>query len=196
MHVIVFGAGAIGSVYAAKLAARHDVIVVGRPAHVAAINRDGLRMVGREEVTAHVRAVTVVDAIPPDSLVLLTTKVNDNAAAAADIAGAVRRDTCILCVQNGLHGERIVRDVVGDRCTVLRAITQFGAIFREPGVVDLKFCGHTLIERGEQSDARKRSDHVDTSSCNVSQILSMFHPTDSSRTRTHSVLVDTAAVPA
>jgi 2-dehydropantoate 2-reductase len=34
---------------------------------------------------------------------------------------------------------------------VLRAITQFGAIFHEPGVVDFKVAGHTLIEAGPRS---------------------------------------------
>jgi len=36
---------------------------------------------------------------------------------------------------------------------VLRAITQFGAIFSEPGVVDLKVAGYTLIEAGQHSQA-------------------------------------------
>jgi 2-dehydropantoate 2-reductase len=85
--------------------------------------------------------------------VLLTTKVNDNRQAATALAPHVRPDTTILCVQNGLHGERIIRDVIGDRCTVLRGITQFGAIFREPGVVDLKVVGYTVIERHERSGA-------------------------------------------
>jgi len=153
MNVIVLGAGAIGSVYAAKLAANHDVTVVARGAHVQAINREGLRMIGREVLTAPVRATTAVDAVPPNTLVLLTTKVNDNRAAAASIAHLVRDDTIILCVQNGLHGERIVKAAIGDRSVVLRAVTQFGAIFREPGVVDLKVSGYTLIEAGDRSRA-------------------------------------------
>ena len=153
MNVIVLGAGAIGSVYAAKLAANHDVTVVARAAHVDAINRSGLRMIGREMLTARVRAATTVDDVPPNTLVLLTTKVNDNRAAATSIAHLVRDDTVILCVQNGLHGERIVKDAIGGRSVVLRAITQFGAIFREPGVVDLKVSGYTLIEAGDGSRA-------------------------------------------
>jgi 2-dehydropantoate 2-reductase len=153
VNVIVLGAGAIGSVYAAKLAANHDVTVVARGAHVEAINRGGLRMIGREVLTARARAVTAVDAVPPDTLVLLTTKVNDNRNAAASIAHLVRDDTIILCVQNGLHGERIVKEVIGRRSVVLRAVTQFGAIFREPGVVDLKVSGYTLVEAGDRSRA-------------------------------------------
>src|SRR5262245_17204402 len=150
-HVIVLGAGAIGSIYAAKLAARHEVTIVARPEHVDAINRHGLRLVGHEAMTCRVRAITRITRIEPGTLVLLTTQVNDNASAAAAIAGLVQPDTIVLCVQNGLGGEDIVRAAVRDRCLVLRAITQFGAIFREPGLIDFKVSGYTLVEDGLRS---------------------------------------------
>ena len=63
--VIVLGAGAIGSVYAVKMAERHPVTVVGRGAHVDAIRSEGLRLIGRETVTARLDAVTRVEAIAP-----------------------------------------------------------------------------------------------------------------------------------
>jgi 2-dehydropantoate 2-reductase len=152
-HIVVLGAGAIGSLYAAHLTAGHEVTVVGRQTHVDAINRDGLRVVGLEDRTCHVRAVTHLDSILPRTLVLLTTKVNDSRSAIVDIADIVRDDTIVLCVQNGLHSETIVKAVVGDRCVVLRAITQFGAIFREPGVVEYKVKGSTVIEASQVSAA-------------------------------------------
>ena len=152
-HVVVLGAGAIGSLYAARLAARNDVTVVARPDHVAAIERDGLRVIGRETFTCRVRALAAPPPIAPRTLVLLTTKVNGNQAAAASIADRLLDDTIILCVQNGLHGEDIVKAVVGSRCLVLRAITQCGAIFREPGVVDFKVGGETYIEGSPRSAA-------------------------------------------
>src|SRR5262245_55238254 len=152
-HIVVLGAGAIGSLYAAKLAARHDVTVVGRAPHVAAIEGDGLRVIGKETFTCRIGAVTSVTKLAPRTLVLLTTKVNDNRAAAASIADAVLDDTVVLCVQNGLHGEVIVKSVLGSRCLVLRAITQCGAIFREPGVVDFKIGGETYVEASPRSAA-------------------------------------------
>ena len=152
-HVVVVGAGAIGSLYAAKLAARHAVTVVARPDHVAAIERDGLRVIGRETFTSRVRAVAAVPPIAPRTLVLITTKVNGNRTAAEALSGVLADDTIILCVQNGLHGEEIVKSVVGARAVVLRAITNFGAIFREPGVVDFKIGGPTLVEAAAPSDA-------------------------------------------
>jgi 2-dehydropantoate 2-reductase len=151
-HIYVLGAGAIGSLYAAKLAARHDVTIIARANHVDAIRRHGLRVIGREEATCHVRAETTVDTIPAATLIVLTTKVNDCRTAIAPLVDALRDDTVILCVQNGLGGEDAVREEVGGRCLVLRAITQCGAIFQEPGVVDFKAAGATLVEQSARSD--------------------------------------------
>jgi 2-dehydropantoate 2-reductase len=151
MNIVVFGAGAIGSLYAAKLSAHHAVTVIARAGHAEAIARDGLRVIGRESFTCRLHAAASIGALPGDTLVLLTTKVNDNQLAAAALAPVVREDTVILCVQNGLGSEAVVKDAIRGRCLVLRAITQFGAIFREPGVVDFKVAGHTLIEAGPRS---------------------------------------------
>jgi 2-dehydropantoate 2-reductase len=151
--VIVLGAGAIGSVYAVKMAERHPVTIVGRRDHVDAITSEGLRLIGRETVTARVDAVTKVEAIAPNTIVLLTTKVNASEAALAPIADLVRDDTVIVCVQNGLDSEGIARRAVRGRCLVLRAITQFGAIFQSPGVVNFTASGYTLLEDGPRSAA-------------------------------------------
>jgi 2-dehydropantoate 2-reductase len=151
--VIVLGAGAIGSVYAAKLSSRHHVTVVARREHVDAIQSAGLRLIGRETITARVEAVTGVTAIAPGTIVLLTTKVNASEAALTPIADLVRDDTVIVCVQNGLDSEGIARRAVRDRCHVLRAITQFGAIFQEPGIVNYTSAGYTLLEDGPRSAA-------------------------------------------
>ena len=150
-HIYVLGAGAIGSLYAAKLSVRHDVTIIARAHHVDAIRRNGLRVIGREEATYHVRAATTIDTIPAATLIVLTTKVNDCRTAIAPLVDTLRDDTVILCVQNGLGGEAAVRDEVGGRCLVLRAITQFGAIFQEPGVVDYKAAGQTLVEQSARS---------------------------------------------
>jgi 2-dehydropantoate 2-reductase len=151
--IVVLGAGAIGSVYAVKLSSRHPVTVIARPDHVAAIGADGLRLIGRETVTARVNAATRIDAIDPGTIILLTTKVNASEAALAPIAHLVRDDTVIVCVQNGLDSEGVARRAVGGRGLVLRAITQFGAIFQSPGVINFTASGYTLLEDGARSAA-------------------------------------------
>ena len=151
MNIIVLGAGAIGSLYAAKMSERHEVTVLARQPHAEAINRRGLRLMGLETGVYRVEAVTAIASIPADSLMLLTSKVNDNRTIAAAIAPMVRDDTTIVCVQNGLGGEDVVRETVGNRGLVLRAITQAGAVFREPGVVDYRVAGYTLLEQSARS---------------------------------------------
>jgi 2-dehydropantoate 2-reductase len=151
MEIIVLGAGAIGSLYGAKLAAGNEVTLVGRAQHVDAINSDGLRMEGIESQVVRIQARTEIERIGPEALIILTTKVADSAAALRPIAPLVRDDTTILCLQNGIGSERIARGALGDRGTVLRGITQFGAIFKSPGVIQFMARGYTLIEQHERS---------------------------------------------
>ena len=148
----MLGAGAIGSLYGAKLAAANDVTLIARPEHVAAINTHGLRVEGLEPQIVRVRAVTAGEHIGPDALVLVTTKVADTAAALAPLASLIREDTTIVSLQNGFGSEQIARRSLGRRGVVLRAITQFGAIFQSPGVIQFMARGYTLLEKHERSD--------------------------------------------
>ncbi len=146
--------------YGAFLSTAYDVTLVTREAHAAAINASGLRVSGAEDRTYAVRAVPGLRSLAPETLVLLTTKVSGNEEAARSLAPLVRADTIILCVQNGLYGEDVVKALVGERCRVLRAITHFGAIFRTPGAVELKVRSYTSIENspvsGDIADAFTR----------------------------------------
>ena len=152
MEIIVLGAGAIGSLYGAKLAGHYDVLLLGRANHVAAINAQGLRIEGLEPQTVRVRAAIDLHQIGPDALILLTTKVTASAGALEPIASLVRDDTTILCLQNGLGSERIARAALGGRGVVLRGITQFGAIFETPGAIQYMAPGYTVIEQHQRSD--------------------------------------------
>ena len=154
--VVVLGAGAIGSVYAAKLSARHPVTVVARREHVDAIRSDGLRLIGLETLTVRLEAVTELESVAANTIVLLTTKVNASQAAVGAIADLVRDDTVIVCVQNGLDSEAIARKAVRARCLVVRAVTQFGAIFQAPGVINFTASGYTLLEDSPRSIAIAR----------------------------------------
>jgi 2-dehydropantoate 2-reductase len=154
MQIIILGAGAIGTFYAARLSYANDVTLVAhRPEQAQAIGAAGVRVTGLEEATCRINATTNIAAIEPGTLVLLTTKVYASAEAVRPLVPLLRPDTIIVCLQNGLHSERLVRDVVGGRCAVLRGITNFGAIFVEPGVVSLRTPGDTIIEDGPVSAA-------------------------------------------
>lgn len=84
----IFGAGAVGSALAARLAqAGHPVSLIGRAAHVQAIGQDGLQLRTAEGVhTVAVQAYAGAAQLPmPVDLVLVTLKAHSLAAAAEDI---------------------------------------------------------------------------------------------------------------
>ena len=151
MRIIILGAGAIGSVYGARLSKQHDVTLIGGAPHVAAIQHDGLIMQGHLDETLRIPASTTVDTIEPGTLILLTAKANSNAAAVAPIVDRLPPDVTIVCVQNGLYAQNVVKDLVGDRALVLRAITQVGGVLVRPGVVDNTVQGYTLLEAHPRS---------------------------------------------
>jgi 2-dehydropantoate 2-reductase len=153
MHIVVLGAGAIGSVYGAKLSKHHDVTLVGGASHVAAVQRDGLVIQGLLSETLRLPAVTRLQNIEPGTLILLTTKVNNNVAAIEPIVPLLPDGVTIVCVQNGLYSEDLVKQLVKDRALVLRAITQVGGVLVRPGVVDHTVAGYTLLEQHERSPA-------------------------------------------
>jgi 2-dehydropantoate 2-reductase len=153
VRIIILGAGAIGSVYGARLSTFHDVTLIGGASHVEAIQRDGLVMQGAVTGTFRLPAFVDVPRIDPGTLILLTTKVNNNVAAVKPIVDLLPAGVTIVCVQNGLYSEDLVKELVGDRAVVLRAITQVGGILVRPGVVDNTVPGYTLLESHDRSPA-------------------------------------------
>jgi 2-dehydropantoate 2-reductase len=179
MQIIVLGAGAIGSLFGAKLAPANDVILIGRPDHVAAINSRGLRLEGLEAGVVRLRAAAAVTQIDANTLILLTTKVTGTSAALEPIAPLVRDDTTILCLQNGLASEETVRAALGGRGVVLRGITQFGAIFETPGAIRYMAAGHTVIERHPRSGPIADALTAAGLQCRISQniVADVWHKT-------------------
>ena len=150
MNIVVLGAGAIGSLYGAKLSTEPDVTLIGRRKHVDAIKAKGLRVAGIEQKTYHLSAATELSDIKANTLVILATKLHDSEAAILPLRELVRKDTTILCLQNGLEPERIVKKTIKGRCRVLRGITTFGAVFLKPGEVQYHNDGYTLIEQSHE----------------------------------------------
>ncbi|MBI2658162.1 2-dehydropantoate 2-reductase [Candidatus Woesearchaeota archaeon] len=151
MRIIVLGAGAIGSLYGAKLSKLNDVTLIGRKGHVDKIRKNGLKITGIENETYKLRAAARISKIGENTLILLATKVNSSEKAISGIRNLLRKDTTILCLQNGLYGENIVKKIVKNRCLVLRAVTNFGAAFLEPGIVKYNSRSYTAIEKSPVS---------------------------------------------
>lgn len=110
MRVVVYGAGAVGGVVGARLfQAGHDVTLIARGDHYAAIRERGLRVDAGDEST--VLPITVVGhpaEIDLDgAVVLLAMKTQDTARALAALAEAAPPDVPVVCLQNGVENERL-----------------------------------------------------------------------------------------
>ena len=130
---LVFGAGATGSVFAARLASRYSVAVTARGARLEAIRRDGLRITGATESAIRLRAAASPEQLAdfrPD-FALVTVKSSDTAEAAAAL-DRLSGEPVRVSLQNGLGNEEILAD---GRHPVLGAVTNNGATLREDGEV-------------------------------------------------------------
>ena len=133
--VAVVGAGAVGSYFGAVLArAGHRVTLIGRQAHVRAIERDGLRFdrAGRVE---HVRlqASTDLDAVRGADLVLFCVKSTDTASVALEMAPYLDVDALVLSLQNGVENPATIARQVGRR--VVPAVVYVATSMPQPGSV-------------------------------------------------------------
>lgn len=157
MRVCVVGAGAIGGLMAVKLAlAGNEVTVVDQGAHLAAIQKDGLKLIWEdgEELLAKVKAVGSATEAGKQDLVILAVKAHFLDQVARDIETLLDDETMIVTVQNGmpwwyfhnfggeLDGRRLDtldpsgllgRHIPGER--ILGCVVYPAAAVTEPGVI-------------------------------------------------------------
>ena len=136
MRCLVWGAGAIGGTMGAYLArAGHDVTMVDTvDEHVAAINRNGIRITGPvAEFVQRVPAFTPATVAGEWDTIMLATKAQHTEPAAQALAPHLSAAGCVISAQNGLNELAIAR-IVGAHRTV-GAFVNFGADYLEPGVI-------------------------------------------------------------
>ncbi|MFK4070719.1 ketopantoate reductase family protein [Streptomyces sp. NPDC029674] len=144
MRYIIIGAGAVGGTVGGRLAeAGHEVVLVARGAHAAALRDGGLRLRTPEGIRTHRLPVTEhpteLGELRPDDILFLAVKTQD-ATAALDTwggrpvagGGTAAERLPLVCAQNGVESERIAlrrfRHVYG-------VCVWMPASHTEPGVV-------------------------------------------------------------
>lgn len=136
MRIAVLGAGAMGSVYGARLAqAGADVTLLDvNDAHIEAIRQNGLSVALDEgESLHHLSAMRPETFAGPVDLVLLFTKVFHTGAALSAI-GPVLSGAYVLSLQNGVGNvDRMAEHV--DRDRILVGMTMTPAEYLGPGRV-------------------------------------------------------------
>jgi 2-dehydropantoate 2-reductase len=144
MRYVIIGAGAVGGSVGGRLAqSGHEVVLVARGAHLAALREHGLRLrVPEGRLTFRLPAVDGPEALGElraDDVLVLAVKTQDAEAALAawgpaPVAGGgtAAERLPLLCAQNGVEGQRLAlrrfRHVYG-------VCVWLPSTFVEPGVV-------------------------------------------------------------
>jgi 2-dehydropantoate 2-reductase len=179
MNIIVLGAGAIGSLFGAYLAQTNSVVLIGRPAHVDAIQKKGLTIHGKTQMHLNIPAVSSLEKnTPSPDLLLVTVKSYDTIAAMQQARSTLKKHTLILSLQNGLDNiEKIKKSI--PMATVFAGITTHGAFFTKPGVITHTGKGSTII--GVLNDHQTK--HVQT-------IIDTFNTAGLKTTKSTNILQD------
>ena len=134
VRVVVYGAGAIGSLVGARLhEAGVSVQLIGREAQVNAIRTNGLQVKGlRDSHVVQLPATTTLEG--PADIILLTVKSQDVQGACRVIAQK-NSDATVVTMQNGVRSDREAADILG-RGRIVGCVLNISATYLEPGVVE------------------------------------------------------------
>lgn len=107
-RVCIIGCGAIGSLYAAHLARVAEVwALVRREDHARALNQHGLRVSGKHDFHASLKATAKPGELPECDLGIVATKATQVEESIAPVGGHFDRGA-IISAQNGLGSEEII----------------------------------------------------------------------------------------
>ena len=104
MRICIFGAGAVGSHLAVRLArGGNEVSCVMRGPHLAAVRKNGLSLrVGADQFTAEVKASDNPADLGPQDAVISTLKATGVTALANGLKPLLMEDTAVVFAQNGI----------------------------------------------------------------------------------------------
>ncbi len=154
-RIAVMGAGAVGCYYGGMLArAGHEVVLIGRPVHVQAIQGAGLRLQAHGwDERVPLSASTDVAAVQGAKLVLFCVKSTDTETAAAAIRPHLAPQATLLTLQNGVDNAERLRALLPQ--DILAAVVYVATEMAGPGHVLHHGRGELVIESSQcESDSR------------------------------------------
>jgi 2-dehydropantoate 2-reductase len=137
MRIAVVGAGGVGGGFGAALAtAGADVSFVARGAHLAAMQKEGLKVEGGRGETHLVptRATDDPKDIGTVDVVLFCVKLWDVESAGQAIKPLIGRDTAVIPLQNGIDAAERLVPILGANA-VMGGVAQISASIIRPGVI-------------------------------------------------------------
>lgn len=149
MRIAIFGVGAMGCLFGARLSPRADVTLIGRwPEQLDALHRARLRIIhpNRREEYADLHATDDVAGVGPVDVALILTKAARTRAVAEMAAGILAPEGIAVTLQNGLGNQEIIARHVGPSRALI-GVTMEGAAVQKPGVLRYAGGGETYLAR-------------------------------------------------
>jgi 2-dehydropantoate 2-reductase len=146
MKILIVGCGAIGGLFASALSKVAEVVGFDANAeHVAAIQRDGLRVIGKSPRVARFAITADVEALRGKSFdaVLFLIKSKTTAAVLAQLRPVLGGSPVLVTLQNGMGNAEVLLDV--PNAIVARGATMNAGRYVEPGVVENLIEGETWL---------------------------------------------------
>ena len=134
-RVAVVGAGAVGGYFGGLLArAGAPVTMIGRPAFVQAVEKNGLFLdTLRFKEKVRVEAATEIAAARGAEIILFCVKTTDNAETARALAPVVAPGAIVVSMQNGVDNAEQIRAAAG--LQAISSVVYVAASVPEPGTV-------------------------------------------------------------
>ncbi len=134
-RIAVVGAGAVGGYFGGMLArAGAPVVMIGRPAFVEAVKKDGLLLDTLQfKESVRVEAATELDAARGAEVVLFCVKTTDTASTARALAPLLSENAIVASLQNGVDNVEQIR--AASSIDALGAVVYVAASVPQPGNV-------------------------------------------------------------
>lgn len=146
MKFAIMGTGGVGALFGARLAAAgEDVLFIARGAHLAAIKKDGLKIVSEARGDVTIDPCLATDDlanlpnIGPVDYVFITVKLWDTETAIEKIRPLVGPDTTVVSFQNGISRDDTLKAALGKE-HIIGGISYVGATIEGPG---------TIVQKGQ-----------------------------------------------
>lgn len=148
MNITIIGAGAMGGLFAARLASAGERVAVVDiwAEHIACINERGLTLHEQDhsKVVAWPQALRQPEGAPTPDLVIIFVKSTNTRVAADSAKRVLGPHTRVLTLQNGMGNAETIAEVVGAE-RVIAGSTAQGAILLGPGRIRHGGEGNTHI---------------------------------------------------
>lgn len=144
--ILIVGCGAIGGLFASALSKVVEVTGFDANAeHIAAIQRDGLRVIGKSPRVARFEITSDVEALRGKTFdaILFLIKSKATAAVLAQLRPMLSGKPVLVTLQNGMGNAEVLLDVAN--AIVARGATMNAGRYVEPGVVENLIEGKTWL---------------------------------------------------